>query len=206
MILTLSSESVRNTVFTDERGLPVFKSTTPFRLGVRTTTISRQATPDESPGMDPDLIEVAGRIDWHCFGSSIFTIGGTTLESNVFLPRHGFFGRKRTFTGQDGRRYRWDMHSRDVVVSLYLADFWLDGHIHMFISQLSLDDSSRTQIARYHRASLGIIGKRRHATLEIAPQAEHMLDLVILTFIYVEKLRMDKENRQRQQMASGGGP
>ncbi|KAG9308015.1 hypothetical protein JVU11DRAFT_12666 [Chiua virens] len=189
MILTLSSESVRNTVFTDERGLPVFKSTTPFRLGVRTTTISRQATPtwsDESPGMDPDLIEVAGRIDWHCFGSSIFTIGGTTLESNVFLPRHGFFGRKRTFTGQDGRRYRWDMHSRDVV--------------------LSLDDSSRTQIARYHRASLGIIGKRRHATLEIAPQAEHMLDLVILTFIYVEKLRMDKENRQRQQMASGGGP
>ena len=93
MILTLSSESVRNTVFTDESGLPVFKSDTPFRLGMRTTTISRQMTrtPNQSDMADP--IEVVGRIAWHCIGSSIFTIGGTELESNVFLPRHGFFGR-----------------------------------------------------------------------------------------------------------------
>lgn len=90
MILTLSSESVRNTVFTDERGLPVFKSTTPFSLGVRTTTVSRQLS-NQSRMDDP--IEIMGRIDWHCFGSSIFTIGGTKLESNVFLPRHGIFGR-----------------------------------------------------------------------------------------------------------------
>ena len=86
MILTLSSENVRNTVFTDEHGLPVFKSNTPFRLGVRTTSISR-----ESPGMG-DPIEM-GRIAWHCLGSSIFTIDGRRLESNVFLPRNGFFGR-----------------------------------------------------------------------------------------------------------------
>jgi hypothetical protein len=90
MILTLSSESVRNTVFTDERGLPVFKSNTPFRLGFRTTTISRQTS--SNSGM-ADPIEDMGRIAWHCFGSSIFTIGGTKLESNVFLPSHGFFGR-----------------------------------------------------------------------------------------------------------------
>lgn len=90
MILTLSSESVRNTVFTDERGLPRFKSTTPFRLGVRTTTISRQVA--GTSGTD-DPTEVMGQINWHCFGSSIFTIGETKMESNVFLPRHGIFGR-----------------------------------------------------------------------------------------------------------------
>jgi len=90
MILTLSSESVRNTVFTDEHALPVFKSNTPFRLGFRTTTISRQMS--DKPTME-DPIEVMGRIGWRCFGSSIFTIGGTRLESNAFLPRHGFFGR-----------------------------------------------------------------------------------------------------------------
>jgi len=183
MILTLSSESVRNTVFTDERGLPVYKSTTPFRLGTRSTTISRQVS-SESRSEDP--IEVMGRIDWRCFGSSIFTIGGQRLESNAFLPRHGFFGNKRTFTGPDGRRYRWDMNYRDVV--------------------LSLDDTSKTEIARYHRATLGIIGKRRSACLEIASDAEHMLDLVVLTFIYVEKLRMEKEARRRGAAASGGGP
>ncbi|KAI9567866.1 hypothetical protein HD554DRAFT_2104178 [Boletus coccyginus] len=173
MILTLSSQSVRNTVFTDEHGLPVFKSDTPFSLGFRTTTISRQTS---NTTME-DPIEVMGRINWRYFGSSIFTIGGTRLESNAFLPRHGFFGTKRTFTGPDGHHYRWDMHTRDVT--------------------LSLDDASQTEIARYHRATLGIIGKRRSAYLEIAPQAEHMLDLVILTFIYVEKLRMDKEKRRK---------
>ncbi|KAG6372429.1 hypothetical protein JVT61DRAFT_7526 [Boletus reticuloceps] len=183
MTLTLSSESVRNTVFTDEHGLPMYKSTTPFRLGVRSTTISRHVA-SESRIEDP--IEVVGRIDWHCFGSSIFTIGGMRLESSVFLPRHGLFGKKRTFTGPDGRRYRWDMYRRDVV--------------------LSVDDASRTEIARYHRATLGIIGKRRSASLEIAPHAEHMLDLIVLTFIYVEKLRMDKERQRRAAASSGGGP
>lgn len=87
MILTLSTEAVRNAVFTDERGLPLFKSATPFRLGVRTTTISRQTSNKADP------IEVMGSINWHCIGPSIFKIGGRKLESNVFLPRHGFFGR-----------------------------------------------------------------------------------------------------------------
>ncbi|KIM69863.1 hypothetical protein SCLCIDRAFT_1207138 [Scleroderma citrinum Foug A] len=35
--------------------------------------------------------------------------------------------------------------------------------------------------------------------LEISPEIEHMLDLVILTFIYVEKLRMDKELKEMKQ-------
>ena len=89
MILTLSSEGVRNTVFTDERGLPVFKSDTPFRLGGRTTTIHRQKSAE--PGMDDS--EVMGQIAWNFIGSSIFTIDGKTLESNKFLPSHGILGR-----------------------------------------------------------------------------------------------------------------
>lgn len=118
------------------------------------------------------------------------------------LGHTGF--RKRTFTGPDGRHYRWDMHHRDVVVGVQLR-ILLD-RVVSFLWQLSLDDTSRTVIARHHRATLGIIGKRRSACLEIAPEAEHMLDLIILTFIYVEKLRMDKEARERRAAASGGGP
>ena len=52
---------------------------------------------------------------------------------------------------------------------------------------------SRSEVARSHRATLGIIGKKRKATLEVSPEAAHMMDTVITTFIYVEKLRMDKE-------------
>ena len=97
------------------------------------------------------------------------------------------------------------MHSRVVVVGVH-DEVRSDRVVSFIVSQLSLDDASRAEIARYHRATLGIIGKRRHASLEIAPQAEHMLDLVILTFIYVEKLRMDKERNRRNAAASGGGP
>jgi len=182
MILMLSCESVRNTVFMDEHGLPVFKSNTPFRMGVRTTTIARAIMQADGGGTDGPTEAVMGSIEWNWFGSSKFTIGGTELESNVFLPSQGILGRTRTFTGPDGRQYKWVMYMKDVVL-------WLD-------------DGSETEIARYHRATLGIIGKRRSAFLEIAPwQAEHMLDYVVLTFIYVEKLRMDRENARRQAAA-----
>lgn len=72
------------------------------------------------------------------------------------------------------------------------------------MSQLSYDDASQAEVARYHRANLGVIGKRSSAFLEITPEGEHMLDLIILTFIYVEKLRKDKERRlQRSAVTSG---
>ena len=80
------------------------------------------------------------------------------------------------------------------------------NHVILFVvSQLSLDDASRTEIAHYHRATPGLIVKGKSACLDIAPQAEHMLDLVILTFIYVDNLWMDKEKLQPKG-ASGGGP
>jgi hypothetical protein len=55
--------------------------------------------------------------------------------------------------------------------------------------QLSLNDGSRTVVARSHR----VTGRRRKATLEISPTLAPMMDVVILTFVFVEKLRMEKE-------------
>jgi hypothetical protein len=49
------------------------------------------------------------------------------------------------------------------------------------------------EVARFHRATLGIIGKKRKAMLEVSPEVAHMMDTIIMTFIYVEKLRKDKE-------------
>jgi hypothetical protein len=80
--------------------------------------------------------------------------------------------RKRTFTGPDDCPYRWDM-GIDALV-------------------LSRDDESRTEVARYHRSTLGIIGPKRKPRLEVNPDVEHMLDLIVLTFVYVQKIRLDK--------------
>ena len=59
---------------------------------------------------------------------------------------------------------------------------------------MSRDDGSKTEVARYHRGTLGIIGPKKKSRLDVDPDVMHMLDLIILTFVYVEKLRMDIEN------------
>ncbi|KAG2070041.1 hypothetical protein BDR04DRAFT_1100714 [Suillus decipiens] len=121
-----------------------------------------------------DQFEVLGEIEWHTFTSSKFRTGGTEVETKKFIPEKGLFGQKRVFTGPDGRPYRWDLETTVVV--------------------LSRDDGSRMEVARFHRATLGIIGKKRKAMLEVSPEVAHMMDTVIMTFIYVEKLRRDQED------------
>jgi len=61
-----------------------------------------------------------------------------------------------------------------------------------------------TPVARYHRSSLGILSPAHSAYLEIFPIGEHMVDLIVVTFIYIERLRQEKEEAQRPH--GGGGP
>ena len=60
--------------------------------------------------------------------------------------------------------------------------------------QLSSDDETGQELARSHQRSYGIIGSKHNAYLEIHPDLQHILDMVILTFIYIEKLQMDDED------------
>ncbi|KAG1891486.1 hypothetical protein F4604DRAFT_1876578 [Suillus subluteus] len=177
MLLTLSTEHVRNTVITNEQGQTVYKTGTPFKLGVRTTTIQKIKSNDGQYHMQ-NQFDVLGEIEWHKFSSSKFRYGGTEVETKEFIPKRGLWGRKRVFIGPDNRPYRWNLKSRVVV--------------------LSRDDASRAEVARFHRATLGIIGRKRKAMLEVSPEVAHMMDTVIMTFIYVEKLRMDKEQTSRR--------
>ncbi|KAG1826814.1 uncharacterized protein BJ212DRAFT_6970 [Suillus subaureus] len=174
ILLTLSTELVRNTVITNEQGQVIYKTeTSPFELaGVRTTTILKIKPNDDQYQMQ-DQFDVLGEIEWHAFASSKFRYDGTEVETKEFIPRRSLFSLERFFVGPDGRPYRWDLQSRVVV--------------------LTRDDASRTEVARFHRATLGIVGRKRKATLEVSPEVAHMMDTVIMTFIYVEKLRKDNE-------------
>ncbi|KAF8123563.1 hypothetical protein EV363DRAFT_1403819 [Boletus edulis] len=172
MQLTLSSESVRNAVFTNESGQVLYKTTHPHHIGMGTTTIHK-IKPNDDPMDMRDQFDVMGEIEWHLIGSSTFRLNGQDMQSNEFLPSRGILGRKRTFTGPNGCPYRWDMVFEAVV--------------------LSRDDMSRAELARYHRGSLGIVGPKRKPQLDVDPAVEHMLDLIVLTFVYVEKIRMDKD-------------
>ncbi|KAG2365621.1 hypothetical protein BDR07DRAFT_1459005 [Suillus spraguei] len=174
--LPLSTEHVRNTIITNEQGQIIYKINTPFRLvGVRTTTIQK-IKPNDSDDLYHmrDQFYVLGEIEWHRSASSKFRSGGTEVETDDFIQKRGLLGRKHVFIGPDKWSYRWDLKSKVVV--------------------LSRDDASRMEVARLHRATLGTKGRKRKATwLEVSPEVAHTMDTIIITFIYVEKLRNDIE-------------
>ncbi|KAI5991709.1 hypothetical protein F5J12DRAFT_861540 [Pisolithus orientalis] len=175
MHLVLSAESVRNTIMTNENGQVLYKTSTPFSIGTRTTTFYK-VVPNSDPDDMQDHLEAIGEIEWNLMGSSVMRLHGQEMMTDTFIPWHGITGRKHTFMGPDGFSYRWDMDFRVVRVC---------AGLNIFPHFLALTGFG-TQF-------LGIIGPRRDPSLDVDPSLMHMLDIVILTFVYVEKLRMDKE-------------
>ncbi|KAI6014649.1 hypothetical protein EDC04DRAFT_2578696 [Pisolithus marmoratus] len=197
MHLTLSSERVRSTIMTNEEGQVLYKTSTPFRLGTRTTTLYKAVPNTDSDDMQ-DHMEAIGEIEWHLIHPSKMRLHGQEMMTNTFIPRHGFRGRKRTFTGPDGLPYRWDMDFKIVRVRTCLNDFLYSSALTCPGTQLSRNDATRQELARSHRRRLGIIGPRRDPSLDVDPGLMNILDTIILTFVYVEKLRRDKEEQAKQ--------
>jgi hypothetical protein len=71
---------------------------------------------------------------------------------------------------------------------LLYANRIVDGK---YISQLELNDDSKTPVAQGHRSNAGIIGRPRHARLEIYPGFEHLVDIIVITYIYMERRRKE---------------
>jgi hypothetical protein len=120
-----------------------------------------------------DLAEIHYKI----FSSSRIRYNGTEVPTSVFFRKGGFgltsMGRNRVFTGPDGKEYEWELRSSSC--------------------KLYLKEVPRPLVATYHTRHFGIIGEARPASLEIFPEGEHMVDLIFVTFIFIEKLRMQKK-------------
>jgi len=56
-----------------------------------------------------------------------------------------------------------------------------------------LNDSSNAPIAKFHDRQFGVLSGPNPAILEIFSAGKHMVELILMTFIYVEKLRGDRE-------------
>lgn len=56
-----------------------------------------------------------------------------------------------------------------------------------------LNDGSKTPVAKMHRRSIGFFGKPRKARLENFSGFEHLMDDIVVTFIYVETRRKARE-------------
>ncbi|KAH0832271.1 hypothetical protein J3R83DRAFT_13264 [Lanmaoa asiatica] len=204
MHLILSSESVRHAVMSNESGQVLYKTFHPLKLGLsQGTTTIQKIKPNDDPMDMRDQFEVLAQIEWHLVGPSTFRMNGQDLQSDTFIPRHGILGRKRTFTGPDGRSYRWDMLHHTAVVRPSLGPV-APSRALICPTQMSRNDETRTKLVRYHKRTFGILAPKHPPYLDIQPEVVHMLDMIVVTFVYIEKLRMDKERSGRRN--SGGGP
>jgi len=107
--------------------------------------------------------------------SSVIRYHGEEYETGKFFTKKemGWYGRRHAFAGPDGLEYEWILGSR--------------------VPELVRRDTARTPVARFHRRRLGIFRKARQASLEIFPDGTHMVDFILITFVYIQKIRNDAE-------------
>ncbi|KAJ7700722.1 hypothetical protein B0H17DRAFT_1247280 [Mycena rosella] len=191
MQLFLTTATPSNSVYTDESGAPKYKVNTPFKLLQRTTGISRvvEYNIPRRRSLSPDGHEVEveegerfaslAHIDWHLLESSVIRFRGRELATRDFFRKvgWGWYGRHRVFTARDGREYKWILGALP--------------------EQLELNDDAQILVTRYLPKKLGLLSKARKASLEVFPQFEHMLDEIMITFVYIERLRKTKERAAR---------
>jgi len=70
--------------------------------------------------------------------------------------------------------------------------------------QLFLNDPSEAPVAIFHRKRGGFFRQTRPASVEIFPVGEHIVELILVTLLYVEKLRQDKETSADGDGGDGG--
>ncbi|KAF8652777.1 hypothetical protein AX16_004169 [Volvariella volvacea WC 439] len=129
---------------------------------------------DTDPDWEDRFVHLA-RIDFVTFKPSRIAMGGQEVEVSSFFRKGdwGWSGRDRIFNGPDGREYKWLLAPRKLVVN----------------------DSTQAVVAKFHEKLFNFINHSRETTyLEITPLGEHMVDIILVTFLYIEKLRQDNNS------------
>ncbi|KAH8094486.1 hypothetical protein BXZ70DRAFT_947624 [Cristinia sonorae] len=180
MDLHLSYNSIaRNILFanTPDGATPLYHIYTPQGFTSQTTTISRisplvahdlsnkfltgkKSDIKEWSGY-PGGVEVFARIHWTRVGSIRIEYEGRSMEADNFIPRSGFLWRNRSFTAPDGLLYTWTDSK-----------------------ELTVKKNGLTGVAARYRDAAFL--SNRMPRLEIMPGGMHMVDVIVLTWLFVE--------------------
>ncbi|KAF9528283.1 hypothetical protein CPB83DRAFT_854776 [Crepidotus variabilis] len=193
MILQLSTTTPWNTNYCTEEGQIIYKVTSGApSIGPRLMKISRIVAPElgSSETLDDwafrDVFKPLAEVAYNAILSSRIKYGEKDESVSKFFRQGdwGFYGRSKVFTGPDGKEYAWSLTAR--VPKLHV-------------------NGTNTPIAIFHRHRMGIIDDARPASLEIFAAGEHMVDLILVTFVYIEKLRRARERAAARNPWAGGG-
>ncbi|KAF9009733.1 hypothetical protein BDQ17DRAFT_1406716 [Cyathus striatus] len=161
-------------VCTDE-GHSIYRVKTPLKMVHLTSTIERAIPNIQQNSSGPETFGFLAAIEFHNITPSRIRYRGQEFSVNDFFRKKidlTGLGSYRVFTGPDDKEYYWKLGNT---------------------AELFLNDDSKTPVAHFHHKHYGIFRKKRPASLEIFPAGEHMMDLILVTFIYIEKLRVDLE-------------
>ncbi len=66
--------------------------------------------------------------------------------------------------------------------------------------KMTINDESKARVVKFreYESGLGPFLEGKPATLEVDPSCEHILDEIIMTFVYCHKLRKDRERSSNQ--------
>lgn len=157
--------------------------------------LARSAT--EEFDMQDRFVKLA-TVEWRHINSTTIKwlgangLGTSEVATKDLLKSITWTNRRRVFTGCDGRTYEWELAFH--ICKLYL-----------------IDGVQKTCIARYHRyKSVLVHGKdSRSGYLEFDDEeltkafgqphiSSDLLDMLLVTFLYVEKRRRDKERAAKR--------
>ncbi|TFK24618.1 hypothetical protein FA15DRAFT_687387 [Coprinopsis marcescibilis] len=193
MRLVLTTSRPWHTNYCTEEGQVIYKVDSPWKLVNRSATIDKIMpnnpeldNANSEPIMQDQFTRIA-KVDYRAIEpSSKITFQNTTKRVDSFFRKGKMnwkgHGSDRMFTAPDGKEYRWVLGSLK--------------------SELFLNDEAKTPVAKYHLKHYGIIKDVRPASLEIFPSGEHIVDHIIVTFVYLEKLRKERQDAAH---SNGGG-
>jgi len=131
-------------------------------------------------------------VDFHTVHSTRFNVAGTEVKASALFRKEGWtaFGRNRIFAHQ-GREYRWEMAQRHIRLYLHPPT---QPHASLPRSPAGTDAHAADIVAEYSPGHWGAHSRRKHPPhLHIRSEHEHLADMVLATFVYVERLRSERE-------------
>ncbi|KAF8128217.1 hypothetical protein EV363DRAFT_1170817 [Boletus edulis] len=170
MRLIFSNSYYKNTDISDEQGNKLYTISTP-RGWKQVTTITKYDSGKRNRA--PQVLCV---IEWHRVKKTKFLFGQREMAVDRILYRRPYsWG--RYFTGPDGLTYKWKVGFRYC---------WLKHETK----------HARAHLVKFHGRNLGIRKPSHPPFLEIAPEVAHMIDHIIVTYMYMERLRRDVEDEK----------
>ncbi|GLB42116.1 hypothetical protein LshimejAT787_1101310 [Lyophyllum shimeji] len=175
MRLYLSNTSPFNSTFHTADGQAIYKVRTSSKTFGRTTTIYRILQNDAV--FDCTMRDIFGhlaQIEWKSLRSSRIRFRGRELRTRSVFKKKGWGwrGSDRVFIAPDGRQYRWKLGTAS--------------------PELRILNDTQALVARFHPGGKTCFFPSRSPFLEILPAGEHIADAILVSFVYIEKLREDE--------------